>query len=55
MASSGSCRMRGIGGVGKGELVFFRGLLLVSVRRTAGDGITGKGESDMWIMHIAHR
>ena len=32
------------------ELVFIGGLLLVLVRRSVGNGFTGKGESDMLVV-----
>ena len=32
------------------ELVFIDGLLLMPVRKSVGNGFTGKGESDMWVV-----
>ena len=32
------------------ELVFIGGLLLMPVRKSVGNGFTGKGESDMWVV-----
>ena len=55
--SADSCRMRGIEGVGTVELLYFGRLLrmggdslLVPVWRSLGDGFTGKGESDTWLV-----
>ena len=57
MMSADSCRMRGIEGVGTVELMYVGGLLrmgggslLVLVWRSVGDGFTGKGELDMWLV-----
>ena len=57
MMSADSCRMREIEGVGTVELMFVGGLLrmgggslLVLVWRSAGDGFTGQGELDMWLV-----
>ena len=32
------------------ELVFIGGLLLMPVWKSVGNGFTGKGESDMWVV-----
>ena len=52
-----SCRMREIAGVGTVDLVYVGGLLkmggdsfLVPVWISVGDGLTGTGESDVWIV-----
>ena len=57
MMSADSCRMRGIEGVGTVELMYVGGLLrmgggslLVLVWRSVGDGFTGQGELDMWLV-----
>ena len=57
MKSVDSCRMRGIWGVGMVELVYVVGLLwmrgdssLEPVWRFAGDGFTGKGKLDVWLV-----
>ena len=50
MASAASFRMRGIEGVGTVELVFVGGLLLLPVWRSLGDGFTGKGQFDVWVV-----
>ena len=49
--------MRGIEGMGTVELVYFGGLLrinddslLVPVWRSVGDVLTGKGNSDVWLV-----
>ena len=52
MASADSCRMSGIKGKGIVELVLVGGMLLVPVRRSAGDGFTGKGELDVWVVGV---
>ena len=57
MVSADSFRMRQIDGVEMAEVVFVGGLLwmggdslLVPVWRSVGDGFTGKGESDVWVV-----
>ena len=57
MTSADSCRMRGIEVVGVVELVNVGGLLrmgddslLMRVWNSVGDGFTGKGELDVWLV-----
>ena len=57
MTSADSCRMRGIEVVGAVKLVYVGGLLrmgddslLVPVWKFVGDGFTGKGELDVWLV-----
>ena len=50
MASTGSCRMRAIGGVWMVELVLVGRLLLAPVQRSVGYGFTGRGESDLRVV-----
>ena len=57
MVSADYFRMRQIEGVEMAEVVFVGGLLwmggdslLVPVWRSVGDGFTGKGESDVWVV-----
>ena len=52
MASAGSCKMRGIEGVGTAELVLVGGLLVVHAQKSVGDGLTGKGELDVWVVRV---
>ena len=56
MASANSLKTRGIGGVGTMEPVLYGRRLwmgddsvLVPVWRSVGDGLTGKGELDVWV------
>ena len=60
MASADSWRIRGIESVGTMEPVLDGGLLwmgddpvLVSVWRSFGDGFTGKGELDIWVVTLS--
>ena len=57
MTSADSCRMRGIEGLRMVKLTYVGGLLrmgkdslLVPVWRSVGDGFTGNGESDVWLV-----
>ena len=50
VVSAASFRMRGIEDVGTVELVFVGGLLLLPVWRSLGDGFTGKGQFDVWVV-----
>ena len=62
MASAESQRMKEIGGVRTMTLVLHGGLLwmggdsvLVPVWRSVGDGLTGKGELDVWVARAGPR
>ena len=57
MTSADACRIRRIEEVGTVEMVYVGGMLrmgydslLVPVWRSVGDGFTGKGESEVWLV-----
>ena len=57
MTSADACRMKRIEEVGTVEMVYVGGMLrmgydslLVPVWRSVGDGFTGKGELDVWVV-----